>query len=67
MERDIDYKWDTAFYNGHQYIYFGVLPALIIFLPFYLLTNKYLKISIVVFAFSILIFTLLKEILLKSI
>ncbi len=65
VERDIDYKWDTAFYNGHQYIYFGVLPALIIFLPFYLLTNKYLKISIVVFAFSILIFTLLKEILLK--
>ncbi len=64
-QRDIDYKWDTAFFNGHQYIYFGVLPAITIFLPFFLLTHKYLKVSVVVFIFSILIFILLKEILLK--
>lgn len=65
VTRDIDYKWDTAFYNEHQYVYFGILPVLLIFLPFNLLTNKYLKISIVVFIFSLFIFILLKEILLK--
>lgn len=65
VKRDVDYKWDTAFYNGHQYIYFGILPLLLIFLPFNLLTHRYLKISIVVFIFSMLIFILLKEILLK--
>ncbi len=65
VKRDVDYKWDTAFYNGHQYIYFGILPLLITFLPFYLLTSRYLKISIVVFIFSIFIFILLKEILVK--
>lgn len=65
VTRDVDYKWDTALYKGHQYIYFGILPLLITFLPFYLLTHKYLKISIVVFTFSVFIFILLKEILIK--
>lgn len=65
VTRDVDYKWDTALYKGHQYIYFGILPLLITFLPFYLLTHKYLKISIVVFTFSVFVFILLKEILTK--
>lgn len=65
VQRDVDYKWDTALYNGHQYIYFGILPLLITFLPFYLITHKYLKISVVVFIFSIFVFLLLKEILTK--
>lgn len=65
LDRDVDYKWDTAFYKGHFYIYFGILPALLIFLPYNLLTHSYLKVSVVVFGFSILIFILLKEILLK--
>lgn len=65
VKRDVDYKWDTALYNGHQYVYFGILPLLLVFLPFNLLTNRYLKISIVVFIFSMFIFILLKEILLK--
>lgn len=65
VQRDVDYKWDTALYNGHQYVYFGILPLLITFLPFYLLTYKYLKVSVVIFTFSIFIFVLLKEILTK--
>lgn len=64
-ERDVDYLWDTAYFNGHQYIYFGILPLLLTFLPYYFLTKKVLNVSIVVFGFSILIFILLKEILLK--
>lgn len=57
-----DYLWDTAYYKGHQYIYFGILPLLITFLPYYLLTQKYLKMYVVVYIFSIFIFILLKEI-----
>ena len=67
VSRDIDYKWDTAYYNGRFYIYFGILPALLIFLPYNLLTGGYLKISIVVLVLSLLILILLKEILLKII
>lgn len=67
LERDVDYKWDTAYYKGHFYIYFGILPALLIFLPYNLLTGGYLKISVVVLLFSIFILILLKEILLKII
>ena len=63
--RDVDYKWDTAYYKGHFYIYFGILPAILIFLPYNLLTGEYLKISIVVLVFSLLVLILLKEILLK--
>ena len=46
LKRDKDYLWDTAYYNGKQYIYFGILPALISFLPYHLITEKYLQISI---------------------
>lgn len=67
VSRDVDYKWDTAYYNGHFYIYFGILPALLIFLPYNLLTGGYLKISIVVLVLSLLSLILLKEILLKII
>ncbi len=64
-ERNKDYDWDTALYNGHEYIYFGILPVLLIFLPYNVIFHRYLKISVVVFIFSIFIFILLKEILLK--
>lgn len=65
VKREVDYKWDTAYYNGHQYIYFGILPLLLTFLPYYLITRKFLDISIVIFIFSVIIFVALKEILLK--
>lgn len=28
-----NYSWDYAFYNGKYYVYFGVVPCLILFLP----------------------------------
>lgn len=65
LQREIDYKWDTAYYNGKFYIYFGILPALLVFLPYNLITGEYLKVSVATLGFSILIFILLKEILLK--
>lgn len=67
LNRTYDYLWDTAYYEGHFYIYFGILPALLIFLPFNLITGAYLKVSVANYIFSVLIFILLKEILLKVI
>ena len=39
INRDEDYLWDAAYYNGKFYVYFGILPVLVIFLPFYLITG----------------------------
>lgn len=35
-----DYLFDVAYYDGHYYVYFGVVPVLIYYLPFYLLTGS---------------------------
>jgi len=32
--------WDTAYYNGHLYVYFGVVPVLLMYLPHYLITGS---------------------------
>lgn len=36
------YRWDTAYYEGKYYVYFGVVPALIMYLPVYLITGSHL-------------------------
>lgn len=40
---DIDYHWDHAFYNGKYYMYFGVVPAVLVFVPFKLITGVSLR------------------------
>lgn len=65
LERGTDYLWDMAYYNGKFYVYFGILPLLVFFLPYYILTKKYLDMALVVFILSIFIFILIKEILIK--
>ncbi len=35
----IPYKWDHAFYGGKYYMYFGILPTLLLFLPYRVLTG----------------------------
>ena len=67
LERGKDYLWDTAYYKGNQYIYFGILPALLVFLPFYIITKQYLKISVFIFIISVCVLVLLKKIFLKII
>lgn len=54
IRRGIDYIWDAALYNNHYYVYFGILPALILFVPFHLITGTFLKTAIGVLIFSIL-------------
>lgn len=34
-----DYLFDVAYFNGHYYVYFGVVPVLLFYLPFYLVTG----------------------------
>ncbi len=34
--------FDYAYFNGHYYVYFGILPCLVFYLPYYLLTGKML-------------------------
>ena len=33
---------DSSYFQGHYYIYYGVTPAVVLFLPFRLLTGRYL-------------------------
>lgn len=35
----VEAQWDTAFYNGKYYCYFGILPVLVYYLPWYLFTG----------------------------
>ncbi len=49
----VEYLWDYAYFNGHYYVYFGVLPALLYQLPFYLLTGNELPVVVDVVVSSI--------------
>lgn len=33
------YKWDYAYFDGKLYVYFGVAPVVLMYLPYYLLTG----------------------------
>lgn len=33
------YLWDVAYYQGHYYVYFGVVPVIVFYLPFLLATG----------------------------
>ena len=37
---EVDFLWDYAYYNGHYYVYFGVIPALLMHVPYKLLTGQ---------------------------
>ena len=34
-----EYLFDVAYHDGHYYVYFGVVPVLLFYLPFYLVTG----------------------------
>ena len=54
LTRDVDYIWDAALYNGNYYVYYGILPALLLFVPYHLMTGMYLPTYVGVAIFSIL-------------
>lgn len=44
-----DFKWDHAYYNGRYYVYFGIVPVLLFYLPCYVLTGRHMPHVHVVF------------------
>lgn len=40
LEKEDALGWDHAFYKGHYYVYFGVVPALLVFAPYKLIVGK---------------------------
>lgn len=55
-----DFLWDVAYYEGKYYVYFGILPA-ILMLPYHLITGEYVSTVSAVLIFSILTAISLKE------
>lgn len=51
------YKWDYAYYNGRIYVYFGVAPVILTYLPYYILTGTDLahEIPYMMFLISLMI------------
>lgn len=47
----IHYQADYAYYDGKYYVYFGIVPEVLFYLPYYLLTGKDLPNYLAVFAF----------------
>ena len=54
LRRSSDYIWDAAYYNQKYYVYFGALPAILIMVPYYLITKKIIATSVVTLIFSLL-------------
>lgn len=40
MEAQVSYHSDNAYYKGRYYMYFGVVPVILLFLPYLLLTGQ---------------------------
>lgn len=40
LYQEVPFEWDHAYYDGHYYMYFGIVPVLILFLPYLLLTGQ---------------------------
>lgn len=38
-ESGVKYHWDHAYYDGHYYMYFGIVPVFLVFLPYRILTG----------------------------
>lgn len=49
---NIEYNADYSYYNGRYYVYFGLVPELLLYLPFHLVTGKDFPNWAAVFVFS---------------
>ena len=41
-EAGVKYHWDHAYYDGHYYMYFGIVPVFLAFLPYRIITGTVL-------------------------
>ena len=63
---DISYRADYAYFEGKYYVYFGVVPELLLYLPCYLVTGRHLPNYMAVFlfysGFILAVFALFREV-----
>ena len=52
--KEFGYLWDTSYYNGNYYVYFGVVPAVLVLLPYRMVTGEYLVLDYPILGFSCL-------------
>lgn len=58
--QEVDFLWDHAYFQGNYYVYFGVVPVLLFYLPYTLVTGQVfhniwaIQIAMVIFVFSLL-------------
>lgn len=50
----VEASWDTAYYNGKYYCYFGVTPVLLLYLPYRLICGMDLNNVVAAFVFSVI-------------
>lgn len=55
MAEGISFRMDYAFYDGNYYAYFGIIPELLLFLPYYHMTGQDLDNYVAVYVFYILL------------
>lgn len=48
------YRWDVAYFNGHYYVYFGIVPLLLMYLPFRAITDSPFPSAVGVMIFSLI-------------
>lgn len=69
QETGLSIAWDRAYYNGHYYVYFGVVPVLMLYIPYYIITGNDLSNVTAVFiymsVFAVFSFALIWEIIKK--
>lgn len=62
----IDYRADYAYYEGAYYVYFGIIPELLLYLPYHAITGGNLPNHFAVFAFYVIfvigVFSLIRQI-----
>ncbi len=51
---NIPYSMDYAYYDGHYYAYFGIVPELLLFYPYHMLTGGNLPNYMAIYAFYLL-------------
>ena len=64
-----DFIWDTSFYKGKYYVYFGVVPVLTSYLPYHLITGRdlqnhhivYVMVLLTVISFLYLMYQIIKR------
>lgn len=65
-----NFLWDHSYFEGKYYVYFGIVPCLLYYLPYYVFTGTHIPTYIVIFinaSLSVLgIMLLLREILKKK-